>query len=106
MNHGILCLKRLKNLLENGAEWTSAYRTVADENPDKNAGWEGPTLVGLMFSGWLTSQRIEVESQYEATIIPLSHMESVFNLRSGILILEGHDGLYLYWVVEYYAPEI
>lgn len=101
-----LVLSRLKALLESGVEWLDAYRTVANENPDTEAGLVGPTLLTYTYSGWLTRERFDVQSQTEAGIIPQSHVKALFDLRSGPILLEAYDGLYLYWVVEHHEPEI
>jgi hypothetical protein len=102
-------LEEIKAQLDKGASWKDAYGSVADKHPEVKRHKNEPrglgTLVGYMYSGWVSADGFDFSSLHFAEGVPTTYFAEAIQSGKGGKIAGGPNGLYLIYVFELYLPD-
>ncbi|MBC3928943.1 hypothetical protein [Undibacterium sp. CY21W] len=103
-------LTDLKVALDSGVDWKIAYAKTANENPDVERRKREPkvqtTLVGYLFSGWISGTGFSFSTLGLNENLPLQHLKHVVGSSRGGYILETEEGVYLYYIFDTWTPNV
>ncbi|MGH8042001.1 MAG: hypothetical protein ACREPN_08160 [Rudaea sp.] len=101
-------LEEIKTQLDKGASWKDAYGSVADKHPEgkrhKNEPRGPGTLVGYMYSGWVSADGFDFSSLHFTANVPTAFFADAIRSGKGGKVVSAPNGFYLIYVFELYLP--
>jgi len=101
-------LEEIKAKLDKGESWKAAYGSVADAYPDTERRKREPgvptTLIGYMYSGWVSAFGFDFSSLHITSTVPAALFAAAIRSGKGGRIVSTPSGQYLVYVYELYSP--